>query len=82
MIPNRGAWLEYETDSNDVLWVRIDRARKLPITMILRALGFGTDAQILELLGGLLERKDGMRKLKEMLFTRLQNCARIYKVFG
>ncbi len=51
LIPNRGAWLEYETDSNDVLWVRIDRARKLPITMILRALGFGTDAQILELLG-------------------------------
>ena len=40
LIPNRGAWLEYETDSNDVLWVRIDRARKLPITMILRALGF------------------------------------------
>ena len=44
IIPNRGAWLEYETDSNDVLWVRIDRARKLPITVILRALGYGTDA--------------------------------------
>lgn len=51
VIPNRGAWLEYETDSNDVLWVRIDRARKLPITVILRALGYGTDAEIIELLG-------------------------------
>ena len=51
IIPNRGAWLEYETDSNDVLWVRIDRARKLPITVILRALGYGTDGQILDLLG-------------------------------
>jgi len=51
VIPNRGAWLEYETDSNDVLWVRIDRARKLPITLILRALGYGTDAEIIELLG-------------------------------
>ena len=51
IIPNRGAWLEYETDSNDVLWVRIDRARKLPITVILRALGFGTDAEIIDLFG-------------------------------
>ena len=51
IIPNRGAWLEYETDSNDVLWVRIDRARKLPITVILRALGYGTDAEIIELMG-------------------------------
>ena len=51
IIPNRGAWLEYETDSNDVLWVRIDRARKLPITVILRALGYGTDAEIEALLG-------------------------------
>ncbi len=51
VIPNRGAWLEYETDSNDVLWVRIDRARKLPITVILRALGYGTDAEIIGLMG-------------------------------
>ena len=51
VIPNRGAWLEYETDSNDVLWVRVDRARKLPITIILRALGYGTDAEITQLLG-------------------------------
>ncbi len=51
VIPNRGAWLEYETDSNDGLWVRIDRARKLPITVILRALGYGTTSQLVELLG-------------------------------
>ena len=51
LIPNRGAWLEYEADSNDVLWVRVDRARKLPMTVLLRALGYGTDAQIMELLG-------------------------------
>ncbi|MHC1786300.1 MAG: DNA-directed RNA polymerase subunit beta [Christensenellales bacterium] len=51
VIPNRGAWIEYETDSNDCLWVRIDRARKLPITIILRALGYGTDLQLIDLLG-------------------------------
>ncbi|MDD2648582.1 MAG: DNA-directed RNA polymerase subunit beta [Eubacteriales bacterium] len=51
VIPNRGAWLEYETDSNDVLWVRIDRARKLPMTVFLRALGYGTNEQIFSLLG-------------------------------
>lgn len=51
IIPNRGAWLEYETDSNDVMYVRIDRTRKLPITVLLRALGYGTDVQITELLG-------------------------------
>ncbi|MGI6725792.1 MAG: DNA-directed RNA polymerase subunit beta [Christensenellales bacterium] len=51
VIPNRGAWIEYETDSNDGLWVRIDRARKLPVTVILRALGYGTDQQLIDLLG-------------------------------
>ena len=51
MIPNRGAWLEYETDSNDILSVRIDRTRKLPVTVLLRALGYGTDAQIIDLMG-------------------------------
>ena len=51
VIPGRGAWLEYETDSNDVMWVRIDRTRKLPMTVLLRALGYGTDNEILELLG-------------------------------
>lgn len=51
VIPNRGAWLEYETDSNDVISVRIDRTRKLSITVLLRALGYGTDLEIMELLG-------------------------------
>ena len=51
IIPNRGAWLEYETDSNDVMYVKVDRTRKLPITVLVRALGYGTDAQIVELLG-------------------------------
>ena len=51
VIPNRGAWLEYETDSNDVLSVRIDRTRKLPLTVLVRALGYGTDLEITELFG-------------------------------
>lgn len=51
VIPNRGAWLEYETDSNDIMWVRIDRTRKVPITVLLRALGFGTEQKIEEVLG-------------------------------
>ncbi|MDX8047380.1 DNA-directed RNA polymerase subunit beta [Gracilibacillus sp. S3-1-1] len=51
VIPNRGAWLEFETDAKDVVHVRIDRTRKLPITVLLRALGFGDDQEILELLG-------------------------------
>ena len=51
VIPNRGAWLEYETDSNDVFYVRVDRNRKVPITVLIRALGYGTNAQIEELFG-------------------------------
>lgn len=51
VIPNRGAWLEYETDSNDIVSVRVDRTRKQPITVLLRALGFGSDMEILDLLG-------------------------------
>jgi len=51
IIPNRGAWLEYETDSNETLSVRVDRTRKLPATMLLRALGFGTNEEIIDLLG-------------------------------
>ena len=51
VIPNRGAWLEYETDSNDVISVRVDRTRKQPVTVLLRALGIGSDAEIIELLG-------------------------------
>ncbi len=51
VIPNRGAWLEYETDSNDVFYVRVDRTRKVPITVLLRALGIGSNAEITELFG-------------------------------
>ena len=51
VIPNRGAWLEYETDTNDVIYVRVDRTRKQPVTVLLRALGIGTDEEIKELLG-------------------------------
>ena len=51
VIPTRGAWLEYETDSNDIFYVRIDRNRKIPVTVLIRALGFGTNAQITELFG-------------------------------
>ena len=51
VIPNRGAWLEYETDSNDVFYVRVDRTRKVPITVLVRALGVGTNEEILELFG-------------------------------
>ncbi|MFK7697371.1 DNA-directed RNA polymerase subunit beta [Paenibacillus sp. HJGM_3] len=51
VIPNRGAWLELETDAKDIIYVRIDRTRKIPVTVLLRALGFGTDAEIIDLLG-------------------------------
>ncbi|MGA4515129.1 DNA-directed RNA polymerase subunit beta [Staphylococcus caledonicus] len=51
IIPNRGAWLEYETDAKDVVYVRIDRTRKLPLTVLLRALGFSNDQEIIDLLG-------------------------------
>ncbi|HIW83391.1 MAG TPA: DNA-directed RNA polymerase subunit beta [Candidatus Dorea gallistercoris] len=51
VIPNRGAWLEYETDSNDVFYVRVDRTRKVPITVLIRALGIGTNPEIIDLFG-------------------------------
>ena len=51
VIPNRGAWLEYETDSNDIFYVRVDRTRKVPITVLIRALGIGTNPEIVELFG-------------------------------
>ncbi len=51
VIPNRGAWLEYETDSNDIFYVRVDRTRKVPITVLIRTLGIGTDAEIVDLFG-------------------------------
>ena len=51
VIPNRGAWLEYETDSNDVIYVRIDKTRKLPITILARAMGYGSDQELLDYFG-------------------------------
>jgi DNA-directed RNA polymerase subunit beta len=51
VIPNRGAWLELETDAKDIVYVRIDRTRKIPVTVLLRALGFGSDQEIVDLLG-------------------------------
>lgn len=51
VIPNRGAWLEYETDSNDIFYVRVDRTRKVPVTVLIRALGLGTNAEIIDLFG-------------------------------
>ena len=51
LIPNRGAWLEMETDANDVIYVRVDRTRKIPATVLLRALGYGTDAEIVRVFG-------------------------------
>ena len=51
VIPNRGAWLEYETDANDIFYVRVDRTRKVPVTVLIRALGIGTNEEILDLFG-------------------------------
>ncbi len=51
VIPNRGAWLEYETDSNDIFYVRVDRTRKVPVTVLIRALGYGTNAEIIDMFG-------------------------------
>ncbi len=73
VIPYRGAWLEYETDSAEIIYVRIDRTRKLPITQFLRALGFGTDAEILDLFGEELKlsatiSKDSTKSREEGLF--------------
>ena len=78
IIPNRGAWLEYETDNNDVLWVRIDRARKLPITVLLRALGYGTDQEIYDLLGD-DERLTATIARSDQTKTQTQGLLEIYK---
>ena len=72
VIPNRGAWLEYETDVNDLLWVRVDRTRKFHLTVLLRSLGFGTNEQIVETFGeenSLMQTmiKDGCRSREEGL---------------
>ena len=62
VIPNRGAWLEYETDSNDIFYVRVDRTRKVPVTVLVRALGYGTNAEITELFGEELKLERSFEK--------------------
>ena len=77
VIPNRGAWLEYETDSNDVVSVRIDRDRKQPITMLLRAFGYGTDEQIIQLLGD--DERIQATLAKDNTNSREEGIIEIYK---
>ncbi len=62
VIPNRGAWLEYETDANDVFYVRVDRTRKVPITALIRALGVGTNEEIIELFGDEPKIQESIKK--------------------
>ncbi len=77
VIPNRGAWLEYETDSNDVFYVRVDRTRKVPVTVLIRSLGIGTDAEILELFGD--EPKIAATIEKDVTKNREEGLIEIYK---
>ena len=77
IIPNRGAWLEYETDANDVMWVRVDRTRKLPATVLMRALGCGTDDEILEKFGEEKLIIDTIRK--DVAKTSAEGVIEIYK---
>ncbi|MBU5438652.1 DNA-directed RNA polymerase subunit beta [Tissierella sp. MSJ-40] len=77
VIPNRGAWLEYESDSNDIVYVRIDRTRKLPVTTLLRALKIKTDSEIMEVLG---ETEQVLRTLeKDNTNTEEEALIEIYK---
>ena len=73
VIPYRGAWLEYETDSSDVFWVRIDKNRKIPITCLLRAVGLKTDAEILDVFGEDLRILNTLEKEKELFSKDLGN---------
>ncbi len=77
VIPNRGAWLEYETDSNDVFYVRVDRTRKVPVTVLIRSLGIGSDAEIIELFGE--EPKILATIEKDTTKTREEGLIEIYK---
>ena len=77
VMPIRGAWLEYETDSNDVFWVRIDRTRKLPVTSLLRAIGLLTDDQIIDFFGE--EEKLAATIAKDPIKTQEDALIEIYK---
>lgn len=77
VIPNRGAWLEYETDSNDIVYVRVDRTRKLPVTTLLRALGYNSNVEIIELVG---ETEEVLKTLeKDNTKTEEEALIEIYK---
>ncbi|BES65931.1 DNA-directed RNA polymerase subunit beta [Gottschalkiaceae bacterium SANA] len=77
VIPNRGAWLEYETDANGIVYARVDRTRKLPITVILRMFGFGTDQEIIDLLG---ESEQLLKTLeKDTTSTEEEGLLEVYK---
>ena len=77
VIPNRGAWLEYEMDSNDCMWVRVDRTRKLPLTVIARAMGCGTDEEIIEKFGENRMLLNTM--VKDVAKTSAEGLIEIYK---
>ncbi|MCR5216767.1 MAG: DNA-directed RNA polymerase subunit beta, partial [Lachnospiraceae bacterium] len=77
VIPNRGAWLEYETDANDVFSVRVDRTRKVPVTVLVRALGYGTNQQILDLFGE--EPKILATLEKDVATNREEGLLELYK---
>jgi len=77
VIPNRGAWLEYETDPNDIIYVRIDKTRKLPITILVRAMGIGTDAEIIEFFSEDERLKATMEK--DSTKTREEALLEVYK---
>ena len=77
IIPNRGAWLEYETDSNEIISVRVDRTRKQPVTTLLRALGFGTDQEIIKLLGDDVRLQKTLNK--DATDTHEEGLKEIYK---
>ena len=77
LIPNRGAWLEMESDANDICWVRVDRTRKLPLTVLLRAVGFENDASILEAMGDSVPLRNTLDK--DTTKTRDEALVEIYK---
>ncbi|MDY5911751.1 MAG: DNA-directed RNA polymerase subunit beta [Inconstantimicrobium porci] len=77
VIPNRGAWLEYETDSNDIIYVRIDKTRKLPITILARAMGMGTDQELIDFFGDEERLKASIEK--DNTKTREEALLEVYK---
>lgn len=77
IIPNRGAWLEFESDANDILYVRVDRTRKLPATVLLRALGYGTDAAVIDAVGD--DERIRTTLSKDMAKTEEEALLEIYK---